>query len=30
MLLDAQILEGNKDEPPQRVAGLWWCLRGIL
>lgn len=30
MLLDAQILEGDKDEPPQRVAGLWWCLRGIL
>ena len=30
MLLDAQILEGDKDEPPQRVTGLWWCLRYSL
>lgn len=27
MLLGAQILEGDEDEPPQRVTGLWWCLK---
>lgn len=30
MLLGAQILEGDEDEPPQRVTGLWWCLRYSL
>jgi len=30
MLLGAQILGGDEDEPPQRVTGLWWCLRYSL